>query len=186
MLHSFLFEIKDHRRAQGKRYQQGHILLFAIFAILSGASSYRKVERFILRHYVTLDHHFDLPWKRCPAYTTIRDIIQGTSAVELEACFRRYSAQLVDPATPTGRWVACDGKVLRGSFDHFHDQAAVQIFSVFATQERIILAHEEIAAKTNEIPTAQALMENLGLTDCIFTLDALHCQKNIVDRQKNG
>ncbi len=185
MLHSFLFEIKDHRRAQGKRYQQGHILLFAILAILSGATSYRKVQQFIVRHYDTLDELFDLRWKRRPAYTTIRDIIQGTSAAELEACFRRYSAQLVEPPASTGRVVGCDGKVLRGSFDHFHDQAALQIFSVFAASERIILAHEEIAVKTNEIPTAQALMENLGLTGCIFTFDALHCQKNIDYSQKN-
>ncbi|MBC8264740.1 MAG: transposase family protein, partial [Anaerolineales bacterium] len=42
MLQSFLFKIKDHRRKQGRRYQLGHILLFSIFAILSGATSYRK------------------------------------------------------------------------------------------------------------------------------------------------
>lgn len=177
MLRSFLFEIKDHRRAQGKRYEQGHILLFAILAILSGATSYRKIQQFIMGHYDVLDELFGLKWKRKPAYTTIRDIIQGTSATELEACFRRYSAELVEFPTATGRLVSCDGKVLRGSFDHFNDQAAVQVFSFFATQERIILAHEEIAAKTNEIPTAQALMETLGLSECIFTLDALHCQK---------
>ena len=28
MLESSLFEVKDHRRKQGMRYQQGHILLF--------------------------------------------------------------------------------------------------------------------------------------------------------------
>ncbi len=185
MLHSYLFEIKDHRRAQGKRYQQGHILLFAILAILSGATSYRKVQQFIVRHYDALDELFDLRWKRRPAYTTIRDIIQGTSAEELEACFRQYSAQLVEQPGSTNRVVGCDGKVLRGSFDHFQDQAAIQIFSIFATSERIILAHEEIATKTNEIPTAQALMENLGLSGCIFTFDALHCQKNTDHSQEN-
>jgi hypothetical protein len=35
MLQSFLFKIKDHRRAQGRRYLLGHILLFSILAILS-------------------------------------------------------------------------------------------------------------------------------------------------------
>ena len=39
------------------------------------------------------------------------------------------------------------------------------------------MAHEEIATKTNEIPTAQGLLEALGLTGCIFTFDALHCQE---------
>lgn len=70
MLQSFLFKIKDHRRKQGRRYQLGHILLFTIFAILSGATSYRKVHAFIEANYEVLDGIFDLDWKRLPAYTT--------------------------------------------------------------------------------------------------------------------
>ena len=87
MLQSFLFKVKDHRRAQGKRYALGHILLFSILAILSGADSYRKVQKFIVAHYATLDEIFALDWKRMPAHTTIRDIIQGTSGIALEKCF---------------------------------------------------------------------------------------------------
>ncbi len=177
MLQSFLFEIKDHRRKQGVRYQQGHILLFSIMAILSGASSYRKIHQFIVSHYVALDELFELNWKRMPAYTTIRDIIQGTSGQELEQSFRKHSASLSN-GDVNRVFIGCDGKVLRGSFDHFNDQKAIQVLSAFATHENIILAHEEIASKTNEIPTAQILIEKLGLSGCVFTFDALHCQKN--------
>ena len=35
-----------------------------------------------------------------------------------------------------------------------------------------------VAEKSNEIPTAPELIEALGLKDCLFTLDAEHCQKN--------
>ena len=177
MLQSFLFEIKDHRRKQGLRYQQGHVLLFSIMAILSGATSYRKICQFIVSHYVALDELFELNWKRMPAYTTIRDIIQGTSGQELERSFRKHSASLGEKEVDRV-FIGCDGKVLRGSFDHFNDQKAVQLLSAFATNENIILAHEEIGRKTNEIPMAQILIEKLGLSGCIFTLDALHCQKN--------
>ncbi len=176
MLHSFLFEITDHRRKQGIRYQQGHILLFSILAILSGATSYRKIHQFIVSHYDELNEIFDLNWKRMPAYTTIRGIIQGTSATELEQSFRKYSASLAE-LDGENIFVGYDGKVLRGSFDHFNDQKAIQVLSAFVADEQIILAHEEIEKKTNEIPTAQLLMQNLDLTGCIFTFDALHCQK---------
>jgi hypothetical protein len=177
VLESFLFKIPDHRRKQGRRYQLGHILLFTILAILSGADSYRKVQKFIVVHYETLDEIFDLNWKRMPAHTTIRDIIQGTSGTELEQSFRQYSQVLAENDAEK-QFIGCDGKVLRGSFDHFRDQKAVQILSAFAGNTDIILAHEEIATKTNEIPTAQMLMEQLGLVGHIFTFDALHCQKN--------
>ena len=181
MLESFLFKIKDQRRKQGQRYQLGHILLLTILAILSGANSYRKVQKFIVTHYDRLNEVFNLNWKRMPAYTTIRDIIQGTSGTELEQSFRQYSEGLVERADQK-QFIGCDGKVLRGSFDRFQDRKAVQILSAFASQNHIILAHEEIATKTNEIPTAQMLMVALGLSGYIFTFDALHCQKNAPNR----
>src|SRR5262245_4769739 len=96
MLESFLFKLKDQRRKQGQRYKLGHILLFTILAILSGADSYRKVQKFMVTPYDRLNEIFDLRWKRMPAYTTIRDIIQGTSGAELEQSFRQYSAGLVE------------------------------------------------------------------------------------------
>ena len=111
-----------------------------------------------------------------PAYTSIRDIIQGTSGKELEQNFREYSQGLTE-SEDERQFISCDGKVLRGSFDHFKDQKAVQILSAFVSDSQIILAHEEIADKTNEIPMVQTLMKELGLSGYIFTFDALHCQK---------
>ena len=183
MLKSFLSKIKDHRRKQGRRYELEPILLFAILAILSGATSYRKIHKFIVAHYDTLDEIFVLDWDRMPAHTTIRDIIQGTSGQELEQSFRQYSQEL---ATRDGKkqFIGCDGKVLRGSFDHFNDQKAIQILSAFVSNSRLILAHEEIAIKTNEIPTAQLLMEKLGLSGYIFTFDALHCKEKTLETAK--
>jgi predicted transposase YbfD/YdcC len=186
MLVSFLFRIKDHRRKQGQQYQLGHILLFSILAIMSGADSYRKVHAFIAEHYPTLKEHFDLNWKRIPAYTTIRYIIRGVSSNEIERSFREYTVELTSD-THKKRFVAFDGKVLRGSFDHFKDQKAVQILSAFLTESDIILAHEEIAEKTNEIPTAQEMMQQLELSGCIFTFDAINCQeKTLVTAKETG
>lgn len=180
MLKSFLFKIKDHRRKQGRRYELGHILLFSILAILSGAKSYRKVALFISMHYGKLNEMFALNWKRMPAYTAIRDIIQGTDSEELEKAFREYSAQLAE--LKEGHcFVETDGKVLRGSFDHFVDQRAIQILSAFVSDSQLILAHEAIETKTNEIPVARKLFEELGLTGSVFVLDALHCQAETLE-----
>ena len=179
MLKSFLFKLKDHRRRQGTRYEIGAIWLCAILAVLSGAKSYRQISRFIKKHYPRLAEVIGLEWKRRPAYTTIRAIIQETDPIELESCFRTYSGELAGEAS-VGTQIVIDGKVLRGSFDHFADQKAIQMLSFFAAECKIILAHEEIAVKTNEIPTAQELIRELGLSGYLFTLDALHCQAETV------
>lgn len=66
MLSSFLFKVEDHRRKQGRQYESGHILVFAILAILSGAD-YRKMHAFIEAHYATREGVFGLAWKKKPA-----------------------------------------------------------------------------------------------------------------------
>ena len=175
MLTSFLFKMLDHRRRQGRRYELGHILLFSILGILSKATSYRKIQKFIEVRYPILDEIFDLNWKRCPTHTTIRNIIKDTSAAELEKSFRAYS-KILDDNDVKKRGLSFDGKILRGSFDYFKDQVAQQLLSIFAQHSRIILAHEEIETKTNEIPTAQQLIRDLDISENIFTFDAIHCQ----------
>ncbi len=77
-----------------------------------------------------------------------------------------------------GPAIAVDGKTLRGSFDAFADRKAAHMMSALRHADRIVLAHVMIAEKSNEIPAAPELIEALGLTDCLFTLDAEHCQKN--------
>jgi len=186
MLLTFLQGIPDHRRAQGRMYDLTNILLLSILAILSQADSYRNIASFIKIHFSTLKKEFGIKWKKPPGYTTIRNVIQGTDSDELEKAFRTYSKSLLELAhsssTPSKALLtlAFDGKTLRGSFDHFQDKKAVQILSVFATKEQIILAHKEIEdKKTNEIPVMQEVIKELGLENSLFTADAINCQKKL-------
>ncbi len=53
-----------------------------------------------------------------------------------------------------------------------------------ATDTALVLAHVDIAEKSNEIPAAQALLAELGIGgDTIVTLDALHRQNISRSRQ---
>lgn len=185
MIKTFLDDLLDHRRAQGQRYELKFIVLFSIMAILSNAKSYRDIARFMQKHHNVLKKDFSLRWKKAPAYTTIRNIIQGINKQELEGCFRAYTQSLLNTDTNNYVGVAIDGKVLRGSYDHFEDKKAIQILSFFDTQSELILAHEKVDVKTNEIPVAQALIPQLELEHVVYTLDALHCQKKTFEMAGN-
>jgi hypothetical protein len=173
-----LAAIPDARRAEGKRYQLSHVLLFSILAIVSGANSYRGICTFIKVHRRKLNKAFKISWKRPPAHTAIRYILQGLSAEEVEKVFREHAADLnLVPADSSARIIAFDGKALRGSFDNFNDIKARQVLSAFAVDTALVLAHIEIDEKSNEIPAVQKLLEELDLAGHIVTCDAMHCQK---------
>lgn len=186
MLLKHLETVADPRRAQGKRFPLKFLLLFAIFSILCGGDSYRDVCRFIDKKRRKLNQLFGLNWQRAPSKSQLRDTLCAISIQQMEATFRRYSSSLSQSGQkrPKHR-IGLDGKSLRGSFDHMKDQSMLQLLSAFCAETQLILAHVDIADKTNEIPTAQQLIDELGLPEgTVYTADALHCQKKPLRRLK--
>lgn len=186
---SLFSQVSDPRRDQGKMYPLGPILLFTVLAMLAGARSYRQVHAFIQAHLSRLNGSFGLSLRRAPAYSSVRFILQGLDADEMERVFRHHAAALAGSEDGVGTMpqaVAIDGKTLRGSFDAFNDRKAAHVLSAFAADQRIILGHLAVAEKTNEIPAAQEMIAALGLTGRLFTLDAMHCQKNLRGCSEDG
>mgnify|MGYP000967680004 CR=1 FL=1 len=178
LLPTFLAAIPDHRRPQGRLYGLEHLLLFSILAILSDATSYRKIQRFIDARLPQLNALRRVRWKRAPAHPAIRYALRGVDPAAAEVAFRGHAAVLDKPRDGlTG--VALDGKTLRGSFDRFQDQKALQVLSALTADRTLILGHVLIdaASKSHEIPAAQQWIDELGLSGRLFTLDALHCPK---------
>jgi hypothetical protein len=176
---NLLGTIQDPRRAQGKLYKLSHLRLFAILAVMAGANSYRAIHSFVDVHLDQLKEIFGLRWRRAPAYTSLRLVLQQLDGAELERIFRIHSAVLADQIGCAGvRVVAVDGKTLRGSFDHFADRAAVHLVSAFEVTSTLILGHIEVGEKENEIPAVQRLLADIGVAHRLVTADAMHCQKN--------
>jgi hypothetical protein len=121
-----------------------------------------------------------LHWKRAPAHNSIRHALLGSDPNEVEAAFRRHAAEL-DGERDDLACIAMDGKRLRGSFDHFPDREAAQVLSALATDTTLVLGHlwitDDDGDKNHEILAAQRLIAALGLSDRLFTLNALHTQK---------
>src|SRR5689334_22903486 len=173
-----LSDVPDPRRAEGKIYKLPYVLLFSILAVVTGGNSFRSIETFIKVHRRRLNTAFGLRWQRAPAHTAIRYILQGLDTQAVERVFRRHAAGLWNAATdPARRSIALDGKTLRRSFDNFKDRKAAQLLHAFDTQAGLVLAHIDVDEKSNEIPAAQQLLDELPLAHATVTLDALHCQK---------
>src|SRR5271166_5458971 len=117
--------------------------------------------------------------------------VERSIRAALEACARPYRHSLHPPGPrPAGRRAGFpparrrsggqdgrSGATLRRSFDNFRDRKAAQLLHAFDTGAGLILAHIDIEEKSNEIPAAQRLLDELDIAHCVVTLDALHCQK---------
>ena len=78
-----LRSVPDPRRAQGRRYELRYILLYAVLAVLAGAISCRRIQRFMDIHRKRLNAVFGTLWKQAPAHTAVRYILQGLNEQDL-------------------------------------------------------------------------------------------------------
>lgn len=184
MLTTFFADIRNFRRPQGWRYELDKILLLSVIALLCNAKSYRDISRFIKNRFDDVRTELGLQRKHPPAYTTLRNIIQGICKQEMEAAFRAFTQHLTHykPDAKNLYHISVDGKTLRQSFDQFEDRKAIQKLIFFDSDQALILRYELIDDKSNEIPAFQKLLKNLQIPCSVFSADALHCQKKLFSR----
>lgn len=75
--------------------------------------------------------------------------------------------------------VAIDGKTSRRSYDKSSGKGAIHMVSAWATANRVVLGEVKTEDKSNEITAIPELLDVLALKDCIVTIDAMGCRKNI-------
>ncbi len=173
----YMNQVKDSRRGQGKQYQLGYIILFSIFAALSGFTGNKDLTRFIEEKFELLTEYFELDWVRPPAASTIGYIFRSVDKESLEEQHRKYTEEVL--SNKPCKYLAIDGKVLRVSYDHMDDKKALNILNMFELDEELVIAHYETDDKSNEIPAMQEFIKEIGLSDKVFTMDAMHCQKKL-------
>ena len=82
-------------------------------------------------------------------------------------------------AAEDGEVVAIDGKTLRRTFDRGRNLGALHLVSAWATTNGITLGQVAVDAKSNEITAIPQLLQLLDLQECVVTIDAAGCQKEI-------
>jgi DDE_Tnp_1-associated len=90
-------QINDKRAKRGTTYQIKYILLFSIFALLSGATGYVTIARWISsKYYKVLKPSFNLKWTFPPTRSTIQRILSSLDVNQLEEVLRDYTFDKVD------------------------------------------------------------------------------------------
>lgn len=90
-------------------------------------------------------------------------------------------------ATKDSRVVAIDGKTVRGVASAF-GKSPLHIVSAFCKNNMLTLCQEKVNDKSNEITAIPSLIDLLDLNNCVVTIDAMGCQKEIAEkiRDKKG
>ena len=164
-------------RWHNRRHKLLDILVIAICAVICGADSWEDIELFGKAKEAWLRGFLELP-HGIPSHDTFRRVFAVLDTGQFQCCFMEW-IQAVDKLTQR-QIVAGDGKTLRRSHDRSEGKKALQMVSVWASANGVVLGQMKVEDQSNEITAIPELLDTLEIAGCIVTLDALHCQTETV------
>ncbi|MFH0274922.1 ISAs1 family transposase [Vibrio jasicida] len=175
--------IEDPRIERCKRHELLDIILLAVSAVLSGAEGWEQIEDFgthrldWLRRYRPFEYGI-------PRHDTIARVICRLKPEEIENAFQSWMSCLIES---TGSDViAIDGKTARRSFDTRERRNPLHAVSAWSSQHQLVLGQVVVDEKSNEVSAIPRLLTLLDIENCIITLDAMGCQKDIAKQIVKG
>lgn len=167
----FLHTIPDHRRAQGKRHPLSTVLILAILAIASGASSYQAISEWAVNYQEHLKKNLTFIANHTPDKATYHRVFAQLNIESFEDALGSWIQTITH--INDGEGIAIDGKTT--AKDKFHFVAA------FAHRARSVLFQKGTDTKGKELVIGSQVLEKVYVKDRIITADALHTQKDFCE-----
>lgn len=179
----YLSIIKDPRLERKKLHHLTDVLFIGVSATLCGCDTWEDIHLFAQEREDWLKHYIDLR-NGIPSADTIARVFSLIDPDQFEIAFRNWVGSLY--CVEDGKVIAIDGKRLRGSYGN--GKSAIHMVGAFAAESGLALAQVKTEDKSNEITAIPELLDGLYLKGCIVTLDAMGCQKAIVEKiiEKEG
>ena len=184
-------KVKDFRKPRGKRHPLWVVLTIVILAILQGNTSYKEMAKFCDREKDKLIALLNLPDQRLPSYATIRRVMMGLERREMQGVLEKTVGQHC-AAKDEEDWIAIDGKSLKNTLTDYESsqQNALIEVSWFSPERKLVIKCEILRSKkSSEIAQVQDMVKDCGLSNKVFTLDALHSgqqtTKTIIESQND-
>ena len=178
-LTTFFKSMKDPRINRTKRHSLQEIIIIAICAVICGANDWVAVENFGNSKIEWFKSFLDLE-NGIPSHDTFGRVFSALDAESFSTCFIQWVEWLAQTVSPGV--IAIDGKTLRKSFDTASSKAAIHMVSAWSSANQLVLGQIKTEEKSNEITAIPKLLELLVISGAIITIDAMGCQKKIVEK----
>lgn len=158
------------------------IVMIAICAMVAQADSWDEIAAFGEEKRDWLGQWLALP-HGIPSPDTFQRVFAHLDPQAFQVRFRNWVQEVFQ--LTAGQVIAVDGKTGRGTCDR-QGHATLHLVSAWATANGLSLGQVQIGEKANEIVAIPTLLDLLVLKGCIVTLDAIGCQKTIVQQIREG
>ncbi len=152
------------------------MVIITICAVICGANNWVEIENYGHAKKDWLETFLELP-HGIPSHDTLMRLFARLKPKQLQQCFLSW-IEAVTQITK-GQVIAIDGKSIRSALERGQSRGAIHMVSAWATKNRLVLGQTKVSAKSNEITAIPQLLKILTIEDCLVSIDAMGCQKEI-------
>lgn len=181
----YLNQIPEPRQSIKVAYPLDEILFLTISAVVSGCTGWDEVVDFgedkldWLGRFRPFDNGI-------PSHDTLNRVMSLIDPCAFEQMFVNWVNQNIQ--LPQGTQISIDGKKLRGSATKLEQQtsrseggkSAIHVVQAWCNDLSLCLSVRQVDEKTNEIKGIPLVLNDLDLTGCVVSIDAMGCQREIV------
>ncbi|MBD2785749.1 ISAs1 family transposase, partial [Xenorhabdus sp. DI] len=170
--------VKETRSDINRQYDLIDVIFLVVSAIMAGAKGWQDIETYGRAKIQWLQTYRPFP-NGIPRRHTIARILRAIELDSLlEALLNWVNEQRESGNKPV---IAFDGKVLRRAYRN-DKKNAVQLVTAYDTEAGLVLSQKATATKNGEISIVRQMLDMLNLKGSIVTLDALHCQRETLEK----
>jgi predicted transposase YbfD/YdcC len=171
-------ELEDPRVADNQSYPFIALLVIIICAVIAGANTISDIHIYSETKESLFRLLFGL--EKAPSYNVFWWILTRMNPEQFEGCLVRWIQSL--PMEDRERLIAIDGKQLRGA----SRAGKLYLVSAWNSSTSLLLGQVRTQEKSNEIVAIPELIHGLDIHGATITIDAIGCQKNIVEEIRRG
>ncbi|MBR7085069.1 MAG: ISAs1 family transposase [Oscillospiraceae bacterium] len=178
-MRKYFEEIEDTRQQWKIKYLLVEVIVMAIVAVTAGADTWGEIAMYCKGKIKMFREKFGLKLENgVPTDDTFQRIFAIIKPKQLEKCFRNWVNSVFQKET--NEIISLDGKTICGS--RTDDYSFIHMVSAWACETGIVLGQLRVDDKSNEITAVPQHLDLIEAENCIFTSDAMSCQKKTVEK----
>ena len=153
------------------------VLIIVMCSVLCGLDKPEDIAAYGKEKISFLEKHFDIT--KSPSESTLLRILNMVNGKAVAECVVNIMREKLELSSEV---IAIDGKTICSTAKRNRIQEKLHILTAYMTQTGVTLGQLAVNEKTNEIPVLRDLLDIIDVKDKIITADAMHCQKDTVEK----
>lgn len=184
-------ELTDTRDARGLKHELTNCIVMTIFGILAGHYDAENIAFFLKLNEEYFNKELNLE-NGTPSPDTLLRIYSLIDPEEFMKIFVKWVENIIkeknEQLNNKYKLIPIDGKAIKSATDKINGGNTPYIVSAFLQDLGISIAGVKVDEKSNEITAIPELLDLISIENCIVTIDAMGCQKEIAKKivEKDG